>query len=388
LFLSAEPSNVIPISILQCSIKCTNEPPEGLKANLKKALMTFSDDFFESCSKPAELKVIVFALSFFHAILLQRKKFGPQGFNMTYPFNIGDLTSCAQVTINYLENNPKVPWDDLRYIFGEIMYGGHIVDDWDRRLCMTYLRTYMQEELLEGFELYPGFAAPTSGSNLKGLVEYIETTMPAESPIAFGLHPNAEINFRLQQADTLFRNIQELQPKSAAGGGGLSLQDKASQVLDDINEKLPEMFVMSEITERIEERTPYTNVFLQEIERMNMLLKEIRRSLAELELGLKGDLQISDSMEALMRALVDVSSRCADAPVRQSRPRVVGEAGVPVDAAAQQLAAEPHRAREAAAGMDGRLGAAQGHVAAGAVQRAVVPHGRHADDSPKERVAA
>lgn len=38
----------------------------------------------------------------------------------------------------------KVPWDDLRYLFGEIMYGGHITDDWDRRLCRTYLEEYMQ----------------------------------------------------------------------------------------------------------------------------------------------------------------------------------------------------------------------------------------------------
>lgn len=38
----------------------------------------------------------------------------------------------------------KVPWEDLRYLFGEIMYGGHISDDWDRRLCRTYLEEYMQ----------------------------------------------------------------------------------------------------------------------------------------------------------------------------------------------------------------------------------------------------
>lgn len=38
----------------------------------------------------------------------------------------------------------QVPWEDLRYLFGEIMYGGHITDDWDRRLCRTYLEEYMQ----------------------------------------------------------------------------------------------------------------------------------------------------------------------------------------------------------------------------------------------------
>ncbi|CAG9106127.1 unnamed protein product [Plutella xylostella] len=41
----------------------------------------------------------------------------------------------------------RVPWEDLRYLFGEIMYGGHITDDWDRRLCRTFLLEYMQPEL-------------------------------------------------------------------------------------------------------------------------------------------------------------------------------------------------------------------------------------------------
>ena len=45
----------------------------------------------------------------------------------------------------------QVPWDDLRYLFGEIMYGGHITDDWDRRLCRTYLTEYMKPELVGAF---------------------------------------------------------------------------------------------------------------------------------------------------------------------------------------------------------------------------------------------
>lgn len=54
-----------------------------------------------------------------------------------------------------------MPYDDLRYLFGEIMYGGHITDDWDRRLCRTYLEEYIKPEMMEG-ELFlaPGFAVP------------------------------------------------------------------------------------------------------------------------------------------------------------------------------------------------------------------------------------
>lgn len=65
-----------------------------------------------------------------------------------YPFNLGDLMISVYVLYNYLENNSRVPWEDLRYLFGEIMYGGHITDDWDRRLCRTYLTEYLQPELV------------------------------------------------------------------------------------------------------------------------------------------------------------------------------------------------------------------------------------------------
>ena len=49
-----------------------------------------------------------------------------------YPFNTGDLLCCGQLAANYLDSSARVPWEDLRYLFGEIMYGGHIVEDWDR----------------------------------------------------------------------------------------------------------------------------------------------------------------------------------------------------------------------------------------------------------------
>jgi len=60
---------------------------------------------------------------------------------------------------------------------------------------------------------------------------------------------------------------------------------------------------LEEIANNIEERGPFHNVFLQECEYMNNLINEIQRSLAELQLGLDGQLQMSERMEALERAL-------------------------------------------------------------------------------------
>ena len=51
--------------------------------------------------------------------------------------------------------------------------------------------------------------------------------------------------------------------------------------------RLPDEFNMAELFAKTEEKSPYTVVALQECERMNMLLKEMRRSLKELDSGLK-----------------------------------------------------------------------------------------------------
>merc|ERR1719201_2450149 len=83
----------------------------------------------------------------------------------------------------------------------------------------------------------------------------------------------------------------------------MSMSEKVKMCLDDILERLPDLFPMLEIMERIEEVTPYTGVFLQECERMNSLIFEVRRSLIELDSGLKGDLSITEPMENMMNSL-------------------------------------------------------------------------------------
>lgn len=317
LFLSAEPppalERALPISLLQASVKVTNEPPEGLRANLRRAYANFTEESLEGCAKQQEFRSVVFALCYFHAALLERKKFGVGnlpgatsgiGWNMNYPFSTGDLLCCGQAAANYLDANARVPWDDLRYLFGEIMYGGHIVEDWDRRLAGAYLTRHLNESLLEGgAEMFPGFAAPPATFSQRQVLDYVDSEMPPETPLAFGLHPNAEIGFKLRAAEAFCGALLSLQPSGGGGGGGLGPEEKAKMVLDDVADRLPPEFDLAELRARVDEPSPYAMVALQEAERMNALLAEMRRGLAELDLGLKGDLTVSEPMERLMRAL-------------------------------------------------------------------------------------
>ncbi|KAI8425207.1 hypothetical protein MSG28_007028, partial [Choristoneura fumiferana] len=310
LFLSAEPAgdpayHIIPQGILESSIKITNEPPIGMWANLHKSLDNFSQETLEMCSKEAEFKSVLFALCYFHAVVAERRKFGPQGWNRVYPFNFGDLTICVYVLYNYLEANPRVPWEDLRYLFGEIMYGGHITDDWDRRLCRTFLLEYMQPELVDGeCQLAPGFISPPN-SDYVGYHGYIDDFLPDETPYLYGLHPNAEIGYLTTVSERLFKVVFEMQPRDtgAQSGGGATKEELVRAILEDVLDRVPEPFNLQELMGKMEELTPYTIVALQECERMNKLMGEIRRSLKEVELGMKGELTISSDMEKLMESL-------------------------------------------------------------------------------------
>ena len=89
--------------------------------------------------------------------------------------------------------------------------------------------------------------------------------MPSESPVLYGLHPNAEIGFLTTTSETLFKTVFELQPRESGSSGGpvTTREDKIKALVDDVMEKLPEAFNMGEIMGKVEERTPYVVVAFQ-----------------------------------------------------------------------------------------------------------------------------
>jgi len=143
-FISAEPPTLsymknMPESLMQTCIKVANEAPADLQSNLRRAWANFDQDRLNDSNKKGQYQACLFTMCFYHAIVQGRRRFGQQGWSKRYSFNQGDLYVCSNILMDYINRNVDVPWDDLRYIFGEIMYGGHITDAWDRRTNNTYV---------------------------------------------------------------------------------------------------------------------------------------------------------------------------------------------------------------------------------------------------------
>jgi dynein heavy chain, axonemal len=198
LWLTSMPSRTFPVPVLQSGIKLTNEPPRGLKANLMRTFDEVNEEFYESCSKPRALKKMLFALAFFHAVILERRKFGAIGWNIPYEWMNSDFeTSKAQLKM-YLDEQKNVPYKALNYLTAEINYGGRVTDDKDERLIKALLlNLFCPDVMNDGYPLstLKTYYVPEEGS-LQSVKDYIEQLPLDDDPQVYGMHPNANITFQ------------------------------------------------------------------------------------------------------------------------------------------------------------------------------------------------
>ena len=96
LWLTSMPSKDFPRSVLQNGVKMTLEPPKGLRNNLLRTYMQIDDSLLNDCAKPDAFKKLLFGFSLFHAIIQERRKFGPIGWNIPYEFTNEDLMVCRR----------------------------------------------------------------------------------------------------------------------------------------------------------------------------------------------------------------------------------------------------------------------------------------------------
>uniref|UniRef100_UPI00398EE5C8 dynein axonemal heavy chain 1 isoform X2 n=1 Tax=Pristiophorus japonicus TaxID=55135 RepID=UPI00398EE5C8 len=307
IWLTSLPSDKFPVSILQNGSKLTIEPPRGIKANLMKTYTNLTDDFLNSCSKVANFKSLLLSLCLFHGINIERRKFGPLGFNIPYEFTDGDLRICISQLKMFLEEYTQLPFKVLKYTAGEINYGGRVTDDWDRRCIMNILADFYNPDVLEEGHEYStsGIYKQISTDNeLEGYLEYIRVLPINDTPEIFGLHDNANITFAQNETFVLLNCLILLQPKTSASRGK-GVEEMVEEICGNILDKVPNLIDIKVVMEKypvIYEESMNT-VLIQEVIRYNRLLEAIVQSLNDLLKALKGLVVMSLQLELMAQSL-------------------------------------------------------------------------------------
>ena len=139
--------------------------------------------------------------------------------------------------------------------------------------------------------------------------KYIETLPDIDSPEISGLHPNADLTFRVKEATSLFQTLGETQPKGGCVGGGISREDIVYEKCSELLSRLPENYIEDVFKAKIKKlggMTEPMNIFLyQEVQRLQAVLEKVRFTMEQLQLAIKGEVVMTAELQETLDSIFD-----------------------------------------------------------------------------------
>ncbi|XP_049866243.1 dynein axonemal heavy chain 7-like [Pectinophora gossypiella] len=313
LWLTSYPADHFPVYVLQNGVKMTNEPPQGLRANIARSYQgdPINDpEWFEGNKQSANFKKLLFCLCFFHAVVQERRQFGPLGWNIRYEFNETDLRISVTQLYMFLNEYDDVQFVALRYLTGECNYGGRVTDDWDRRTLNTILYKFYNPLALDEKQYslapHPAYYVPTLNEHGE-FIAFAFGLPVAAPPAVFGFHSNADITKHFREANELLDTAILTQDTMAAGGTGETPEEQAMAIAEDVLRRLPDKILSGPSHEgniRPADMTPMSIVVIQEAARYERLVDVVRSSSRAVIGAVQGVSVLTDITEEVLTSMV------------------------------------------------------------------------------------
>uniref|UniRef100_A0A8D0YMW3 AAA+ ATPase domain-containing protein n=1 Tax=Sus scrofa TaxID=9823 RepID=A0A8D0YMW3_PIG len=297
LWLSSKSDNSFPVPVLQRSLKIAVENPQGLKNNL---LETFgysgsgevTEEILEKSDCGPWWKKLLFSLCFFNALINERKTYGILGWNIAYAFSPSDLEVAIKVLANALSAWPSVPWQTLRYLLGEVVYGGRVTDSWDRRCLNTLLYKFCNPTMLKDDFSFstdefpcPGLDPPGVHGSVSHSLDFFRSGEQSDDKLVMEI-----------LADMLTRLPLSVEKEESAGTPGTLKCVMFSPIWESVCKNLKgyDPFIHCVLL----------TFLIQEIERFDKLLCVVHKSLKDLQLAVKGEIILNQELEEIYHSFL------------------------------------------------------------------------------------
>lgn len=205
LFLTMEFNPKIPSNVLRISRKVVFELPSGIKQSLIRSYSNVLGPKSEVA--PRERCKLHFLLAWFHAVIGERLRYAPIGWSKYYEFNESDQRCALDAIDNWIDiagkdkqniDPAKIPWDAVRTIISQSMYGGRVDNEYDLKILDSLVSHCFNEKTFDlNYSLFKtgkdsvGLSVPEGKTNAEYL-KWIEQLPSIEQPEWSGLPNNAE----------------------------------------------------------------------------------------------------------------------------------------------------------------------------------------------------
>ena len=213
LFLTSEPHDRFPSSLLEGCLKITYEAPPGLKRNVSRTYEAWAHSYIAD-GTPLRAKLL-FLLAWFHAVVQERRAYVPQGWSKFYEFSFADLRSGADIIDQACQGGAEPQWSQLHGLLERAIYGGRVDSAYDMTVLRTYLQQFFCNEMTGGGGIrvrsLPGtnITLPAS-ANHADYTAVLTALDEANSPSLFSLPVNVDRTVQVANSQHVITSLRTM----------------------------------------------------------------------------------------------------------------------------------------------------------------------------------
>ncbi|KAJ3260954.1 hypothetical protein HK103_006909 [Boothiomyces macroporosus] len=222
LFITCEVHPGISVNLLRSSNIMIFEPPAGVRSCIRDSLGSISQKHLQG---PVEKQRALFMLSWVHAVILERTRYLPIGWTKNYDFNDSDFDIAVKILDTWFAfaSNGRsniapetIPWEALRKLLSQNVYGGKIDRSVDQKMLETLLDQFMHPNIFNtDFKLVEGLNGEAilvtpDGVKINEFMNWVSTLQETQPPNWIGLSQDADLLLKQKKTQEVLHKLRTL----------------------------------------------------------------------------------------------------------------------------------------------------------------------------------